>query len=50
MALVDIATTTGFADQALLTRTLRATTGVPPSQLRRQIKSVQDPAPRSALQ
>jgi len=50
MALVDIATTTGFADQAHLTRTLRATTGAPPSQLRRQIKSVQDPAPRSALQ
>jgi len=50
MALVDIATTTGFADQAHLTRTLRAATGAPPSQLRRQIKSVQDPAPRPAVQ
>jgi len=50
MALVDIAATAGFADQAHLTRTLRAATGAPPSQLRRQIKSVQDPAPRSALQ
>jgi len=50
MALAEIASVSGFSDQAHLTRTLRAATGAPPSQLRRQIKSVQDAAPRPALQ
>ena len=48
--LVQIATMSGFADQAHLTRTLRAATGAPPSRLRRKIKSVQDAAPATALQ
>lgn len=50
MALADIAMLAGFADQSHLTRTLRAATGAPPSRLRRQIKSVQDAAPRAAVQ
>lgn len=50
MALADIATASGFSDQAHLTRTLRAATGAPPSQLRRQIKCVQDAAGRTTLQ
>jgi transcriptional regulator GlxA family with amidase domain len=50
MPLADIAATSGFADQAHLTRTLRAATGAPPSRLRQQIKSVQDAARATALQ
>ncbi|UTA54374.1 AraC family transcriptional regulator [Lysobacter soli] len=48
--LVEIATMSGFADQAHLTRTLRAATGASPSRLRRKIKSVQDAALATALQ
>jgi len=42
-ALADIAALAGFADQSHLTRTTRTITGLTPSQLRRQINSVQDP-------
>ena len=50
LSLAQIAASSGFADQAHLTRTLRAATGAPPSRLRHQIKSVQDAAPATALQ
>ena len=50
MPLADIATASGFADQAHLTRTLRAATGAPPSRLRRRIKSVQDAMPATTVQ
>ncbi|MBU8975951.1 helix-turn-helix domain-containing protein [Lysobacter sp. MMG2] len=50
LALADIAALAGFADQAHLSRTLRAATGATPSRLRGQIKCVQDAPPRPALQ
>lgn len=50
MSLAEVAALSGFADQAHLTRTLRAATGATPSQLRRQIKCVQDAARPSGLQ
>ncbi|MDR0184143.1 AraC family transcriptional regulator [Lysobacter arvi] len=50
MPLADIASASGFADQAHLTRVLRAATGAPPSRLRRQIKSVQDAGRTAAVQ
>lgn len=48
--LADIAADAGFADQAHLSRSLRLVTGATPTQLRRQVKSVQDDRPLSALQ
>jgi AraC-like DNA-binding protein len=45
VALADVAARSGFADQSHLTRTVRAMTGLPPGQLRRQINCVQDAAP-----
>lgn len=50
MPLAGIAATSGFADQAHLARTLRAATGATPSQLRKQVKCVQDAARATALQ
>jgi len=41
-SLAEVAALAGFADQSHLTRTARAITGLTPTQLRRQIKSVQD--------
>ncbi|HEV8692990.1 MAG TPA: helix-turn-helix transcriptional regulator [Lysobacter sp.] len=43
-SLADVAMQSGFADQSHLTRIARLHTGLPPAALRRQIKSVQDPA------
>ncbi len=42
--LADIALLAGFADQSHFNRIARACSGMTPLQLRRQIKSVQDPA------
>ena len=50
MPLAGIAAASGFADQAHLARTLRAATGATPSQLRKQVKCVQDAARATALQ
>lgn len=41
-SLAEVAALAGFADQSHLTRTARAIAGLTPSQLRGQIKSVQD--------
>jgi len=41
-SLAEVAALAGFADQSHLTRTARAITGLTPTQLRQQIKSVQD--------
>ena len=41
-SLAEVAAIAGFADQSHLTRTARAITGLTPTQLRQQIKSVQD--------
>jgi AraC-like DNA-binding protein len=40
--LVDVAQQAGFADQSHMTRTMRAHSGLTPSQLRGQVKCVQD--------
>ncbi len=42
--LVDVAQQAGFADQSHMTRTMRAHSGLTPSQLRGQVKCVQDRA------
>lgn len=40
--LVQLALDTGFADQAHMTRSIRALTGAPPSRWRRKVKCIQD--------
>lgn len=45
--LADVAQQAGFADQSHMTRTVRAHSGLTPSQLRGQVKCVQDRAARA---
>ena len=49
-ALAEVAAASGFSDQSHLSRALRLATGATPTQLRRQIKSVQDRSAALRLQ